>query len=206
MVSSLIHTSSAIQTAFIPQAMPHPLISNLAGGSALAQKISGLLPASLKATWALIYCSQGSAELINRRKTAFADYQHSHGSLQVGAGLCNGMEALHEFKCINLGRLLSAVQKVGGALFLFANLVALEENISLYEDLRRTGGREKPKELPWRLRAAITGILSNLGYIAATALTLFGSATTMALVIGILSACFGCLKILCDFLSRPTMI
>jgi hypothetical protein len=130
-------------------------------------------------------------------------YLKAHGSLLIATGACSAFETLHTFAYINLGRLFAAVSSVGSACFLFANLLAVEENISVYEKARSTIPRneEEKSNLLWICQGAVWGILSNLGYIITTAMVVFGASTAVSLLIGVISACFGGLKILFDFLN-----
>jgi len=153
--------------------------------------------------------SQGVLELFYSQKAQSSrEYLQAHGGLLVGSGFCTGVTYLHTKSIVNLGILLPIIQTVGSVLFLYAHLVALDENMTTLERLRNTSICNNPQKehlLNLQKRSAIFGILSNLGYIAATALALFGATATGALVIGIIAACFGGLKMLHDLLASLPM-
>lgn len=122
------------------------------------------------------------------------NYALFHGMLFLGAGTLTAFEALHEFALLNLGKYKDLVSFVGSGFFVFANLVALEQNIFLY----RLAEKKCPHETELRT-SAILGIMSNLGYITAATIALVGLPTAIAVLIGCISACFGGVKILYDF-------
>lgn len=84
--------------------------------------------------------------------------------------------------------------------FGLANLVALDYNINIFLRTLEFGDSPEEQQAARRLQASsIPGILSSLSYLLATAWTMFGGATAIALVIGVIGACFGTFKILYDF-------
>ncbi len=84
--------------------------------------------------------------------------------------------------------------------FGLANLVALDYNINIFLRTLEFGDSPEEKESAKRLQlSSISGILGSLSYLMATAWTMFGGATAIALVIGVIGACFGSFKILYDF-------
>jgi hypothetical protein len=139
---------------------------------------------------------------INNTALPALGYPLVHGSLFVATGIFNAFEALHAFACINLGNKLRTVVAAGNLTFLFANVLDLQENVCLYEQavtFSKCGTVEKTVEADIQKKSAILGILSNLGYIASTAITLLGVSAGMALLLACFGSCWGGLKILYDF-------
>lgn len=128
-------------------------------------------------------------------------YLNMHGGLMLSSGGFSLLDALQEFGLMSLGSIANVVSNVGSVLFLCANIIALEENVRLYHELKNTDWDKTnidEKELQWLKQSTCWGILSNIGYIIATATLLFSSATSLALVIGLLSCLAGGIKILYD--------
>jgi hypothetical protein len=141
---------------------------------------------------------------LNTENKISPNYLGLHGTLLIGAGICTEVESLHSFSVINLGSILSKISSAGGVLFLLANFVGLQANINMYEQGQNIDctTSEKNRQIAyWMCRSAVTGILSNLGYIIATAIALFGASTAIAVLIGIISSCFGGIKILFDLVA-----
>lgn len=128
-------------------------------------------------------------------------YLNMHGGLMLSSGYFSLIDALNEFGVISLGSLATAVCTAGSVLFLCANIIALEENVRLFNDLNETDWSQTnidEQELRWLRQSAFWGILSNLGYIGATASLLFSGATPLALLVAVLSCFAGGIKILHD--------
>lgn len=132
---------------------------------------------------------------------AIRDFSIAHGVLFIGAGVCTALEALHEFSLINLGKAHSPIAWTGTGLFLFANMVSLQQNMTIFKQASEMSlATEQDKQQAEKmLRSAILGMISNLGYITATSIAILGAPTAIAVVIGCISAFFGSLKILHDF-------
>jgi len=180
--------------------------------SAICERVQSVIIPYFKAGSSTFLCGFGSIEVHgsfseNRSKNApqkLLSYSEMHGMLLLGAGFCNGLEALNDFSIVNLGKIYTPINIAGGFLFLFANLLSLEENITLYlkcQTTERDLSDIDRASFQTEQHSAIFGILSSLGYITATAFALFGASTTIALLVGVLSAFFGGLKILIDFLA-----
>jgi hypothetical protein len=182
--------------------------------SALIQKIYHFSLPYFKGGSSIFLCSYGALEVYPPKLLANASidsYQQStlpylkvHGTLLMGSGICSGLNTLHAFSLIDLGALFSGVSSVGNFTFLFANFVALEENILAYEKTycQVSETPMSSERLAWERHSAAYGILSNLGYITAMAMALVGASTAVALLVGVVSACMGGLKILYDFQIR----
>jgi len=153
-----------------------------------------------------IYALNLSAELLDDIEVdslaPSTTYLHLHGFLTVAAGVCSLFEGLSAFGVINFGEITGSICTAGSVFFLYANLIALEENIRVYEELlRKEVDNEMDEEkLTIQKHAVIWGILGNLGYITATAILLLGGSTAMALIIGIIASFSNGFKVLCDFI------
>lgn len=122
-----------------------------------------------------------------------------NGIFSTATGLCSVLEAFNHFGIINLGTVANLICTTGSLCFIYANVVALEENIRIFQEVKRSEGNDQPdSQANLRKQSAIFGILSNIGYILATALVLFSAPTALALVIGVVSSFSGGLKILSD--------
>lgn len=131
-------------------------------------------------------------------------YLNMHGSMFLGAGICYGIESLKHFFSNEFGKIFESLAKVGNAFFFFANLLALEENIRLYEyacKLDQTPAEDHKTNTFWLKQSAIWGILSNLGYIAFICVSALSSSASMALIIGVIAAFSGAIKIIADFID-----
>lgn len=181
----------------------------------LAEKIYQFVSSHFKAGTALFFSGQGLYELfahsaispndIDLRTTdCYANiilrrkYHVLHGTLFLGTGFCNGIESLQGFVLKEWHALFSFVSKVGSGLFLLANLIALEENVRLYN---ASSEESDPKKSFWQAQTAVWGILNNLGYIAAMTFAALGVSTGVTLIVGIVAAFTGAIKILCDFIG-----
>lgn len=123
-----------------------------------------------------------------------------HGLFFICTGICGLGLAAHQMSYADLSPISLHLDWGCKAFFLMANLVALDYNISIIHRTLQLGSSIQEKALAWSLqKSAIAGIMSSLSYLAATAWTLLGGSTAMALVIGIIGACFGSYKILYDF-------
>lgn len=143
--------------------------------------------------------------LENKKKLAIntaAEYALAHGTLFAAAGICSILECLHYFSAVNLGQHLPIFSCFSAGLFLFANFVALEQNINLFVEAQEIIKEKVQSEIPnalIQMRSAFLGMISNLGYIMATAVAVMGASAGIAFLIGCVAACFGALKILHDF-------
>jgi hypothetical protein len=182
----------------------------------LYKKISPLIRPVYNSSCAVMFTSQGAFELHKaaRKKTACLspsrfvepkNYYPLHGGLLIASGVCSAFEGAYFFKAIDLGKLFKPLQVAGGVTFLLAMILELEKNIQHFEMLSaKASHADTEKEaasIKWEKRATFTGILSNIGYILATSLTLFGLATGFALFIGVISACFGLMSLIFDYLK-----
>lgn len=139
-----------------------------------------------------------------RTLSASKAYLNLHGALLVGSGIFSMVDALHEFGLLGLSRTAEIISIAGSVLFLGANIIALEENVRLFNEIVNTDWSTRnvdAKELDLLKLSTFWGILSNIGYIAATASLLFSGATTITLVLGALSCFAGGVKIIYDLLD-----
>lgn len=167
----------------------------LPSAAAIVNKTIAFVDTHFKACSGAILCAQGSWETVAaKRSSSQKEYYRFHSGLLIGSGISSLVESLDCWKAIDLGTLLKTVQNTTSALFLFANFVALEENINTFEQLRSL---EDP-EMVWKRQAALAGILSNLGYIMTAAVAMFGFSTAVVILLGAISAFFGGVKMLCD--------
>lgn len=156
-------------------------------------KIYELVLPLFKAGSGLFFLGYGSKEIcFDARKLSQRDYALAHGSLFICSAVCSLFEALHLFAVKNLGNFYPIVSWTGTGLFLFANFIALEENIRFFEEAKKQDNHIA-------MKSAVAGILSNLGYITTAAIAILGGSAALAFVIACVSACFGGLKILLDF-------
>jgi hypothetical protein len=136
-------------------------------------------------------------KVLNASKTYFP----SHGGMLLGSGLCSLAEALHEFGVVNIGSIKGLMSSAANVLFLGANILSLKENIRLLHDLMTTDWTTtniEKEELHWLKQSAFFGLVSNLGYIIATASLLYGGATPFTLVVAIFSCFSGGIKMVYD--------
>jgi hypothetical protein len=217
----------------------HQTSNSVLKDPALFQKIYDFVLPYFKAGTSLFFFGYGTKELymdvrqttekkdvkkptnalaLNNFRQASLDvssFEHAiaHGVLFLGAGMCTALEAFHLFALTNLESFASLVGYGGAGCFLFANLVALEQNMNIYAkaDQLSSEASEEERQEAWQLKkSAILGIISNLGYILATAVSLLGDLTAIVLLFGSVGACSGCFKILYDFFifyaptSNPT--
>ena len=75
----------------------------------------------------------------------------------------------------------------------------------VYEEIQKAEG-EGRGIAEFQKQSNLLGIISNLGYIMATALILFGGSTAMALVLGVIGSFSGAMKILYDYLPEVEKI
>jgi hypothetical protein len=142
--------------------------------------------------------------LENRVLNASKAYLNLHGALIVGSGIFSLLDALQEFGLIGLNHTAEIISAAGNVLFLCANIIALEENVRLFNGIVNTDWSAKnihAKELHSLKQSAFWGILSNIGYIAGSATLLFNGATAIAFVFFALSCFAGGAKILYDLVE-----
>ena len=125
-------------------------------------------------------------------------YMYCHGGLIGSSGFCGILETVENFGIASLGSIGKGIFKAGNVFFLGANILALEENVRLYEAAVNSSDTLTDKE--WHIRSAVSGIISNVGYILATSIFLLGGPAGIALAIGVIGASSGAFKILCDFI------
>lgn len=183
--------------------------------SAISERIQKLAYPFFKGGSSLYLCSTGTAEIVQNITKKAEDprisvlskqslvpsnaYLNLHGGLMISSGSFSLIDLLHEFGVINIGSIANAVCTAGSVLFLCANIFALEENVRLYNEIENTDWAQTnidEKELRWLKNAACFGIVSNLGYLVATAALLFGGATAITILIAVLSSLAGGIKIL----------
>lgn len=131
-------------------------------------------------------------------------YFNVHGGLLLGCGLLSLADLLHEFGVLNLGPIENIVNVGTNVLFLCASILALKENIRvLYElkNLDKTAANLDEKELHWIGQSAFFGLISNVGYIIATASLIFNGATTFTILAAIFSCFFGGIKVIYDIFT-----
>lgn len=170
----------------------------------LADLIKKVAYPVFKATTSSYLASFGSFELSRlnaaRSSQMAADkaYLSTHGALITASGACGIVEMLDRCGIVTLGQEVSKALFMAGSLFfLMANIIALEENVRLYEIAESLPPQDETTF--WLRRSAVSGMLSNINYIIATATLLLGGPTAIALVIGAIGAMSGAFKILCDF-------
>lgn len=125
-------------------------------------------------------------------------YLNTHGGLIAASGIGGIMETLEYCGVATFGAVGPAIFKASNLCFLGANIIALEENVRLYNAVSEAEDSLSGK--PLLMLSAISGIISNLGYIFATSVLLLGGPVGIALAIGVVGACSGAYKILCDFI------
>lgn len=141
------------------------------------------------------------ADKVNRLSPA-RDFLRIYGGFTLATGICGVLEALNSFGVINYGKFTNIVYALGSITFLYANLAALEENIRVFQVLQKTEVADHPnahERLSMQKSSAIWGILSNMGYIVATACLLLGASSGMAFVFGVIGAFSSGFKMLYDF-------
>lgn len=147
---------------------------------------------------------EDNISLENRVLTASKAYLNLHGALIVGSGIFSLLDALHEFGLTTLSHTAEIISIAGNVLFLCANIIALEENVRLFNEIKQTDWAAKnidANELHLLKQSAFWGILSNVGYIVGTANLLFGGATAITLVFLTLACLAGSVKILYDLVE-----
>jgi hypothetical protein len=131
----------------------------------------------------------------DRPKTSYG--LKSRGIAYIGTGICDSYVALHSLAIFNLNSAISKISFIGNICFLYANLATLAENILFFQkaqsdDIASGQSRE-------RMKSAFLGIISSLGYILTSALTLFGASTAVIILISIFAANAGFLKTILDY-------
>lgn len=129
-----------------------------------------------------------------------------HGGLMTGSGVFGLLEALESFGVTSfgltsVGNVANGLGAAGNILFLGANIIALAENMRLYNDIKETDWTKTnivEGELIWIEQSVMWGIVSNLGYIVATASLIYHGMTALVLVVAALSCFAGGIKILYD--------
>lgn len=139
--------------------------------------------------------------LAKAQLSSSAYYLDEHGKLMLGSGCCYLLDMLQDFGVVTCGKLVHLFSTAGSVLFLCANVYAIEENIRLYQEIESTDWTKTnidAQELRWLKSSAICGMMSNIGYIAATTALLFNGATAITLLVALFSCFAGGVKILCD--------
>lgn len=157
-----------------------------------AEKIYQFVLPYFKTGTAFFFLGFGAKEICFDAKKVDGGYALDHGTLYIGAAICSIFESLHHFYVINFDKYYSLISWSGTSLFLLANLIALDENVSLYYEGKEQGDFTK-------IKSAILGIISNFGYLTSGAFAILGGSATITFLIAGVSACFGGLKILHDF-------
>lgn len=131
-------------------------------------------------------------------------YHRIHGCLFVPTGVIEGALVLHGLDVINLGVMHKAARAGGSILFLLANIFELDRSIAIVKRILALfpNLKEMPREVKLHLATTISGILGNIGFIAAAALLLFTHATAIAFLIGVVSAFFDGIRSIHQFF-RP---
>ncbi len=131
-------------------------------------------------------------------------YLKVHGLTLLVSGILSGITCLQNVFSSDFRGFCTAIGKAANGSFIYASLLALEENIRIYKYAENHNYSDIEEALKHsnRLRfSAMLGIFSSLSYIISTALTLIGLAATVALVIGIIATFSGALKVIYDFIS-----
>lgn len=183
----------------------------------MSEKIKNIANGCFKGGTSSYLCSFGILELwqgISKKETSGKDettlnkvtnastaYFNFHGGLLTGCGFFSLADALHEFGVINLGTISNLVNTAANLTFLCANIIALEENVRLYHELKETDWAKTnidEEELHWMKQSAFFGFISNVGYIIATTSLLFSGATASTIIIAVFSCFSGGIKIIYD--------
>lgn len=146
--------------------------------------------------------ARGTYAISDRSKKPAESFRTMHGLFSIATGCCSLLDAFHHFGLIDLRRASAFICKTGSFCFLYTNVTDLIDNIRNYEELERNC-LENPlglSSISMQRKACIFGICSNFGYIFATAFTLFNASLAVTLVLGVISAFCGGLKILCDLI------
>lgn len=123
-----------------------------------------------------------------------------HGLFFISTGACGLGLAFHQMRYADLALVSTPLEWGCKSFFGLASLVALDYNVTIFLRTLKFGSSPEEQALAKSLqKSAIAGIISSLSYLLATAWVLFGGPTAIALVIGVLGACFGTYKILYDF-------
>lgn len=183
--------------------------------SGLAEKIQQIAYPYFTAGSGVYYCGSGGKEIYSatvgyavEKRDVFSPsrlFQGIQGFFITATGVCGVAEAFNSFDLINYGGFTNSVYAAGNIFFLCANLVALEDAVRVYEEIQKAEG-EGREIAEFQKQSNLLGIISNLGYIMATALILFGGSTAMALVLGIIGSFSGAMKILYDYLPEVEKI
>lgn len=211
--------SSPYTSHFTPFASTTKQVALFAARHApLVEKVSDFVLPYFKAGSALFFTGFGAKEIAwdhrqlviehahmkdsNHKVVSSLGYPLVHGAFLITSGVCSAFEALHAFALTNLGNRLPTIVAAGNLSFLFANVLALEENVNLYEQAMALGdgATEEEHQLAETMKkSAVLGIMSNLGYVASTATALLGLSSGVALLLAGFGSCWGGLKILYDF-------
>lgn len=115
-----------------------------------------------------------------------------HGALYFGSGIADGFEALEAFTKKAVSNFSAWLRHIGNTCFFFANFIEMEANVAQY----RHGVKVNSLEM---IRSAIMGIVINVSYMAALALSLFNATLTAAIILTISATLIDGVKIAYDF-------
>lgn len=148
---------------------------------------------------------EGWKKTVGHVREVVANMSVSHGAFYFGSGVTGGLSAMHDLGVVDLGVSYEPMVQASAVCFLFASLWALEANVRLFREAEQMKGDEDTIEQI--KRSAILGILNNLGYAIATAMSLFDAPTAMVLVVGMFGLTTGAIKIVYDFVSvQPNLV
>ena len=120
------------------------------------------------------------------------NYQQVHGVALIGSGILTSVDYSFVDRATPL---FASIGRAANILFIYASLLSLEENIRIYNQAKNLEDKTAAHQLRC---SAVLGIINTLGYIASGVLLVLGLSTTLALVIGIIAAFTGGLKVLYD--------
>ena len=115
-----------------------------------------------------------------------------HGVALIGSGILTSVDYAFVDRATPL---FASIGRAANILFIYASLLSLEENIRIYNQAKNLEDKTAAHQLRC---SAVLGIINTLGYIASGVLLVLGLSTTLALVIGIIAAFTGGLKVLYD--------
>lgn len=137
----------------------------------------------------------------------WAEGNISRGMLLMGAGFFGTVDALHRMKWVHAGPSAEAFAHTAGIMFVSAHILSVYYCV---KDLKAANkvlmdpglDQEAKKEASHLYRSAMFGLLSSIGYLFASAVTLLGAPAGLALVFGALASVTGGIETLQEYWQK----
>lgn len=178
----------------------------------LLGKIFGVITPYVKVGSASTLCAQGISEIsmhafpnhpiiktclngLHEIETPTKKYQQIHGASLLSSGILNIIDYTIDTR---FDRPFPFIGTASSILFIYANILSLEENIRIYRGARKLMDTKQNEEGIRLCRSAILGIINSLGYIVSNILLELGRGTPLAIVLAMIAAFIGAVKVVYD--------